>query len=306
MPPLDVTVAGELNLDLILYGLPRRRAADREYLATGMTLTLGGSAAIFAHNLSCLGSRVGFASRAGADAWGRHALAALASAGVDVSRVCQALSPPSGLTVILAQPRGREILTFPGAITELRLADLDLAYLRRGRHFHLSSFFLHRRLRPHLPQLLGGLRRAGLTTSLDTNDDPSGHWDGGLARVLPHLDILFLNHREAIHLRPLLAAAGAIPGLLTVIKRGARGAVARRGDRRWSAPAVAAKLVDAVGAGDSFDAGFIHHFIYGADVEDCMEFANRAGALSLTRAGGVAAFRDRRSVRRLLQAAAGA
>lgn len=304
MPRLDVTVAGELNLDLILYGLPRRRAADREYLAAGMALTLGSSAAIFAHNLSCLGTRVGFASRAGADAWGRQALAALAAAGVDISRVRQSLSPPSGLTVILAQARGREILTFPGAITELRLADLDLAYLRRGQHFHLASFFLHRRLRPHLPRLFAGLRRAGLTTSLDTNDDPSGRWDGGLAHVLPHLDILFLNQSEAAKLRPLLAAAGPLPGLLTVIKRGARGAVAQRDGRRWSASAVAAKLVDAVGAGDSFDAGFIHHFIHRADVEDCLEFANRAGALSLTRAGGAAAFRDRGLVRRLLSPAA--
>jgi sugar/nucleoside kinase (ribokinase family) len=51
-------------------------------------------------------------------------------------------------------------------------------------------------------------------------------------------------------------------------------------------------MVDAVGAGDSFDAGFIHQFIRGAKVEDCLKFANIIGALSVTRAGGTEAFRD--------------
>lgn len=314
MPRLDVTVAGELNLDLILYGLPRRRAAEREYLASGMALTLGSSSAIFAHNLACLGNRVGFVSRTGQDPFGQQARAALAAAGVDVSRVRTAPSPPAGLTVILAQKSGREILTFPGAISELRWEDLDLAYLERGRHFHLSSFYLHRRLRPDLPRLFAHLRRAGLTTSLDTNDDPEDCWNGGLGRVLPYLDILFLNQKEATRLRPIWAGPRAPGGLLVVIKRGARGAIACRGACRgggrhlrqapgkWSAPAVRAPLVDAVGAGDSFDAGFIHQFIRGADVPACLALANRAGALSVTRPGGTAAFRDPALLRRLLRA----
>ncbi len=52
--------------------------------------------------------------------------------------------------------------------------------------------------------------------------------------------------------------------------------------------------VDSVGAGDSFDAGFIHQFIRGAKVEDCLKFGNVVGALSVTRAGGTEAFRDAR------------
>ncbi|MGH9534396.1 MAG: carbohydrate kinase family protein [Terriglobales bacterium] len=304
MPRFDVTVAGELNLDLILYGLPRRRAPEREYLATDCSLTLGSSSAIFAHNLACLGNRVGFASRIGDDLLGHAARRALAAARVDVSQVKSARTPPSGVTIVIAQPKGREILTYPGAISALRRADLDLSYLSRARHFHLASYFLHRQLRPQLPRLFASLRAAGLTTSLDTNDDPEGRWDGGLARLLPHVDVLFFNAREAAHLRPVLAEA-ACPRLLVVTKRGARGAVARRGRERWSAPAVTAARVDTVGAGDSFDAGFIHQFIRGAAMDACLRFANRAGALSITRAGGVAAFCDHAHARRFMRAALG-
>ena len=67
MPRFDVTIAGELNLDLILYGLPEQLPPERELLADRMMLTLGSSSAIVAHNLAALGSRVGFQSLIGND-----------------------------------------------------------------------------------------------------------------------------------------------------------------------------------------------------------------------------------------------
>jgi hypothetical protein len=65
MPTLDVCVVGEINLDLILYGLPKQLVLDRELLASGLALTLGSSSAIFAHNLAMLGNKVGFISKTG-------------------------------------------------------------------------------------------------------------------------------------------------------------------------------------------------------------------------------------------------
>ncbi len=72
MPRFDVTIAGELNLDLILYGLPEQLPPERELLADRMMLTLGSSSAILAHNLAALGSRVGFQSRIGDDPLGTN------------------------------------------------------------------------------------------------------------------------------------------------------------------------------------------------------------------------------------------
>src|SRR5579884_2196162 len=70
----DITIAGELNLDLVLYGLPRDLPPEREILASNMALTLGASSAIAAHNLAALGNRVGFISRIGTDSLGQIAL----------------------------------------------------------------------------------------------------------------------------------------------------------------------------------------------------------------------------------------
>jgi sugar/nucleoside kinase (ribokinase family) len=293
----DVTIAGELNLDLILAGVPEELPQERELLVRDMNLTLGASSAIVAHNLACLGSGVGFASCVGDDRIGEIALARLSSAQVDVSKVAILPGRQSGLTVILQRHSGRNMLTFPGTIFDLRLANLDLDYLSSARHFHLSSYYLQRALQPDVPKLLKQLKSAGLTISLDCNDDPDDRWDGAIREALEYVDIFMPNAREAQCLtgaQDVEAAAEqlvrAVP--LVVVKLGSRGALARRGDERWFSPAVKIDVVDAVGAGDSFDAGFLHEYLRGSDVPACLAAGNLAGALSTTRAGGTEAFRD--------------
>src|SRR2546423_3508484 len=152
MPDLDVTIAGELNLDLVLYGLPRELPPERELIAPEMMLTLGSSSAIVAHNLAALGNRVGFISRIGDDQLGQIALDRLAASGVDISKVRRVTgSTKTGLTVILQRDGWRNILTYAGTIFELTLADLDFDYPASSRHFHFSSLYLQRGLRPQGP-----------------------------------------------------------------------------------------------------------------------------------------------------------
>src|SRR5271165_5137729 len=130
MPKLDVCVVGEINLDLILYGLPKELVLDRELLASGLAMTLGSSSAIFAHNLAMLGSKVGFVSKTGGDALGKLALERLAAGGVDLSQVKQATGKTAtGLTVILPSQRQRYILTYPGTMFEMQYSDIDMAYV---------------------------------------------------------------------------------------------------------------------------------------------------------------------------------
>ncbi len=309
MPRFDLTIAGELNLDLILYGLPRELPAERELLAQGMALTLGSSSAIVAHNAAALGCKVGFISCIGDDQFGEIALARLREGGVDISQVRRKPGVGTGLTVILQRTGERNILTYPGTISELSFADLDLDYLGDSRHFHLSSLYLQTKLRPQVPELLQELKRRGLTISLDTNDDPADEWED-LNGVLKYVDVFLPNARE------LRKAAGAddlqeamrrvaekVP--LLVVKLGGEGAVAVQGKQRFTEPALKIDVVDPVGAGDSFDAGFLSQYIHGADLPKCLRAGNTAGALSTTRPGGTEAFRDREHRERFLKERAG-
>jgi len=297
MPQFDVTIAGELNLDLVLYGLPSDLPPEREIIANDMALTLGASSAIVAHNLAILGDRVGFISRIGKDSLGDAALDRLRGAGVDVSHVRRSNDAGSGLTVILHHGTWRNILTYLGTIAQLTFEDLDIKYLCAARHFHLSSFYLQTALRPRVVDLFKVLKAAGLTISMDTNDDPEDRWEG-LREVLPYVDVLLPNEREALKISGELDLNGALASLAeqvptVVVKLGPEGSIARRGREQFRGVAVKVDAVDTIGAGDSFDAGFINQYIRGADLETCLTYGNLAGALSTTKPGGTEAFRDK-------------
>jgi len=297
MPKLDVSVVGELNLDLILSGLPAKLELEREHLASDLTITLGSSSAIFTHNLALLGNRVGFSSAIGGDALGEMALEFLRDSGADIAGVRRFAGKLTGLTTILPTGSQRYILTYPGTMFDMRFADLDLAYILDAKHLHLSSYYLHRALRPQIPELFRAAKQAGLTTSLDTNDDPDDIWADDLEQVLRFVDVLLPNEREASNIahtedirKAIEILARRVP--LLVVKRGKAGALARRGNEEFRAVAFLVDAVDSVGAGDSFDAGFLHQFIRGAGIDECLRFASLTGALSTTRSGGIAAFQD--------------
>jgi sugar/nucleoside kinase (ribokinase family) len=304
MSKLDITIAGEINLDLILYGLPEQMPTERELLANDFAITLGSSSAILVHNLAALGSGVGFVTKVGDDSFGPLALERLRERGVDMTRVAHGAK--SGVTLILPHGHQRHILTYPGTIPELRFEDLDLDYLASARHFHMSSLFLQRELLPRVPELFQRMKSAGLTTSLDTNDDPDDRWDGALLEtILPHVDILLPNEREAMKMARADDVQTALSRLsqkvgTVVVKLGASGATALRDGHRVSASAVAVTVVDPIGAGDSFDAGFLHQFVRGADLTTCLAYGNLCGAFSTTACGGTEAFRDDARMREFL------
>jgi sugar/nucleoside kinase (ribokinase family) len=297
-PRFDVTVVGELNLDLILYGLPDELPPEREFLADRMMLTLGASSGILAHNLAALGSRVGFQSRIGDDDLGQTALQRLQQSGADISQVRVVPGAvKTGLTVILQRAVWRNMVTYSGTIAELNWDDLDLAYLADSRHFHVSSYYLQGGLRPRIAELFRRMKEAGLSTSLDTNDDPDDTWQGGLQETLRYVDVFLPNEREAQKAAGSSDLETAVKKLaaivpLVVVKLGKEGALAQRGNERFTSPALRVEAVDAVGAGDSFDAGFLHQYVRGADLTACLAAGNLAGAFSTTRPGGTEAFRD--------------
>jgi sugar/nucleoside kinase (ribokinase family) len=196
----DVSVIGELNLDLILYGLPPELILEHEHLATDMRVTLGSSSAIFAHNLACLGNKVGFNSSIGSDSFGEICLQRLGESGADLSRVRRMPDKTTGLTVILPQREKRYILTYPGTMFEMSEKDLDLSHVFNAKHLHVSSYFLQKALQSSLPDVFRKAKEAGLTTSLDTNDDPENRWSSEIQKLLKYTDILLPNEGEACKL----------------------------------------------------------------------------------------------------------
>jgi sugar/nucleoside kinase (ribokinase family) len=288
----DLLVLGDVNPDLILVGDVEPAFGQVERIVEDARLTVGGSGAIVACGAARLGLRTAICGVVGDDAFGRFMRDELERRSVDVGGLVVDPGRPTGITVVLARPADRAILTRPGTIADLRAERIDPGMLEAARHVHVASYFLQDALRPGLPDLFEHARANGATTSLDPNWDPAERWDGGLLEVLPLTDVFLPNAGEAIRIsaaeteeaaaRSLAARAGVV-----VVKTGADGAIAASGDELLRAPAATVETVDATGAGDAFDAGFLASRLRGETLERSLAIANACGALSTRGLGGV-------------------
>ncbi|MEO6961721.1 MAG: carbohydrate kinase family protein [Puia sp.] len=295
---IDVLVVGELNVDLILNGIGALPAIGKEILASGMTLTLGSSSAIFASNLSSLGSKVSFAGKIGNDLFGNLVLESLHEKGVNTDLIHQSDDLHTGATVVLNYQENRAMITHPGAMEHLQSHEIPKEKIVSAKHLHLSSYFLQKGMIKNMASFFREAKQCGLTTSLDPQWDPEEKWEMNLQELLPWVDVFLPNEEELLNLTRQPTVEAALDMLsafanCVVVKLGNRGSLyVNRGERKLLPAFHNRSVVDAIGAGDSFNAGFIHQFIQGAEPGVCQRFGNLVAAISTTAAGGTGAFRD--------------
>lgn len=286
----DVLVVGEINPDLILAGDVVPEFGQIEKLVDSATLAIGSSAAIFACGATRLGLKVAFIGVCGDDVFGHFMLDEMRKRDVDVSSVIVRSDGQTGLSVILNNKVDRAILTHPGLMSALRAEDIADSLLRRARHLHVASYFLQTALQPGLPSLFERAHSLGLTTSLDTNYDPSEKW-AGFDKLLSLTDVFLPNETEALSITQTRNIESAVRqlaekcGLITV-KLGADGALACKSGEISRSKSIPVQVKDTVGAGDSFDAGFIYGYLDQWPIEKSLRLACVCGALSTQKAGG--------------------
>jgi len=286
----DVLVAGEINPDLILSGdvVPEFRQVEK--LVDSVTLTIGSSSAIFACGAARLGLKVAFIGVCGDDVFGRFMMNEMQKRSVDINHIIIRPDGQTGLSVILNNQTDRAILTHLGLIPALRASDVSDALLHQSRHLHVASYFLLTNLQPDLPALFHRAHSFGLTTSLDTNYDPSEKWIG-FDELLLATDIFLPNQTEALSItrsNHIEEAARQLrnKSTLVAIKLGADGALTSRNNEIIRAESIPVPVVDTIGAGDSFDAGFVYGYLNNWTLEKSLRLACTCGALSTQQAGG--------------------
>ncbi len=274
-----VLCAGRLYADLVFTGLPRLPTPGTETFAGGASLHAGGGAFITAAWLVALGREARLAAVLPAEPFGAGVAAEVAAAGVTGAPLAPA---PAGadpqVTVAMAQGGDRAFLTRRAgpALPAMDLRGRGLAHLHVGELATLAE----------APDLIGAARAAGLTVSLDCA------WDdevtAAAAALVRGVDVFLPNAAEAARLGALGVAPGQ-GGALWVVKDGASGATAHGPDGLVHRPARPARVVDATGAGDAFDAGFLDLWLAGAPLADCLDRGAACGAAAVGRAGGATA-----------------
>lgn len=260
--PPRVVVVGDVMTDIVVR-LPARPAYGSDTPAA-IAQRGGGSAANVAAWLAASGHPATCIGRVGDDLFGRAAVAELRAGGVDVRAAVDA-ELPTGTCVVLVDPSGeRTMLPDAGANAGLAPADLPAECFAPGDHLHLSGYaLLNDGSRAAAVAALDRARAAGMTTSVDPSSAAPLRAAGAAAFYTwtEGIDLCLLNEDEAA---ALPEAAERYPEI--VVKRGAAGALWRKGEASAAVEAAPAPVVvDTTGAGDAFAAGYLAARLTGAD-----------------------------------------
>lgn len=293
MKKYDVITAFDICVDFLMeLGDTLPEFGQKEKLVDGYGLEMGGSACIFACQCAKLGLATTGVGSVGDDSFGEFMNNALQAGGVDTSHL-KRNKEKTALTLCLNKTGGdRSILTYMGAMDTVEgqwLEDL----LPQARHLHICSYFLLKRLQGEYPGLLQKAKAHGVTVSLDTNWDPDEKWDGGIKEILPYIDVFLPNENELMlitgidNVKDALKYAGEhVP--LIVVKCGGEGAYAYQNGNIIKCDAMKVEVADTVGAGDSFNGGFIYGYLSKLPIEECLKVGTICGSLNVSQPGGTA------------------
>jgi sugar/nucleoside kinase (ribokinase family) len=192
-------------------------------------------------------------------------------------------------------------------MADYSLDEIPAGVFAQARHMHVSSIFLQSALKKDVVQLFANAKAAGLTTSLDPQWDPAEEWEIDWRQLLPYVDLFMPNVKELECITRIADPIAAMKSLssanIIVVKNGSAGAWLMQQDNViHQSSFLNRNVIDSIGAGDSFDAGFIHKFLQKRTMEECLEFAALTGAINTTMAGGTTAFEDIKRVKEIARA----
>lgn len=301
-PPLDVVTLGETMVLFLAeqVGPLREATIFRRYVAGAETNVATG--------LCRLGHSAGWISRLSDDEFGRTVAFRLRGEGVDISRAKTDPEAPTGLMVREKRELGPlDVIYYRRGSAASRLTpdDLDADYIGNARFLHLTGITpaLSASCRETAFAAAAIARAAGVPVVLDPNLRFK-LWSREEARatlrdLATHADIILPGADEAEFLtgeadpeaaaRALLAHAPSLS--LVVVKLGPEGALAIGRDERVHAPSVPLpRVIDPVGAGDAWAAGFYASRLRGLPLPEGLALANRCGAWATTAPGDADVF----------------
>jgi sugar/nucleoside kinase (ribokinase family) len=288
---MKILVIGEINPDFILQGYQAFPETGKEVLVDDYHLTLGSASAICAVGMSRLGNDVSFIGKVGVDHWADFCLEQMKNERIDVSGAIHDDTVKTGITVSVTGPEDRALITHLGAMETFSADDIDEGALDGFDHLHMSNYYMQYGLRPGFRTLFELASKKGMTTSFDPQFDPSEEWEPDILKTIEMVDVFLPNEVELRNITGISDEVEALRSLkngrtLTIAKLGTRGSLTLKDDEPVSVPAFVVQPVDTTGAGDSFDAGFVHSWLRAASPENAMAFGAACGALSTLGLGG--------------------
>lgn len=281
--PGEVVAIGRINVDIDMR-VEKLPEANQHIISQAGRINFGGSAANFASQCAKLGIKTMLVSCVGDDDFGNLATKAITKAGVDTSCLLVLENQPTGIFVYTHDTSGNRIVVVePGANRFLEKRVFEEDKLLDAQLVHIAGSF------PMLTNQAAELTTSyGMILSLDPGRAGSNL---DYARILKRTDLLFLNQTELkdyFKINPsesaLRSFAKTFPGIV-VIKMGEKGAIATDGFEYCTSDVFEVPVVDTLGAGDAFAAGFVTAWMRSERIEQALNVANAVAALTITQTG---------------------
>ncbi len=325
-------MAGQHATEVVTLGecLASFVAADAGPLAEarGFTRHIAGAEANVAVGLARLGHAVAYIGRVGGDGFGTAILRALRGEGIDVRHLTIDDSARTGVMFRERRVLGAMDVVYHRAWSagsrltpEDVVRAVDDGVFEGIRWLHLTGITpaLSDTARAATTRALEEGRRTGATVSLDVNMRRRLWSDEQAAPLLRDLasrvDVVFGSTDELALIagadldsepEQLVAAVAATGPRTVVVKLGRDGALGRDGETSTAQPGIAVTdVVDPVGAGDAFCAGFIAGRLDGVDLTTALRMGNACGALAVAASGDQSGLPDRGELARLLAGTGG-
>jgi len=288
----DLVALGEVALDLILAGVdkvPRRWSELGRVKAAG--IFAAGSAGYVAQCFSKLGGRASIVGRIGDDTPGRITIEGFRQCGVSTRDLVVDKKAETEVSTVIVYNDGNKSSVL-SQVPPLGLDKLDINCLGGAKALHIGAYLV-------LPDLWGKstlrwmkyAKSEGTLVSVDPQMSTTGEWSKPFDRILEHIDILLLDEVEAKRISRRRDVIDAIEklaskGCLTVaVKAGRKGCIIGRNGRIHSVKPFRTEPISTIGAGDAFDAAFIHGSLQGWSIDRIGRFSNVVAALSMTKLG---------------------
>jgi sugar/nucleoside kinase (ribokinase family) len=295
MKKYDIVTFGDLCVDFLMTGadvVPQFGQVEK--IVDDYFLEMGGSCSIFACQAAKLGMNVAILGKVGKDQFGDLIVSRMQESGVDTQYVEIDPKLKTGCGIALCKPDGdRAILTYLGTINVLKEDDVRDDWLKMSRHLHHGSYYLHTGLRPGIPNIFRRAKALGLTISLDTNWDPGEKWGDGLAEVIQMVDVFLPNEQEVLRIANKASLVEAVDHLhklgtnVIAVKQGSKGALVSDDQLTYPCTVEPVSGGDSVGAGDSFDAGFLAGWLRGMPLDKALKLGCACGRSVASQVGGV-------------------
>jgi len=298
-----LVVFGEFFLDLVFYDLPNVPRMGEEVKTTKFSVSPGGGLATTSLVAAGLGTPTNAITRVGRDALENPAWKQIKAKGITIDGCEIDAELPTAMTVCAAFGGDRMMITYDvinRGLERLFHRPQVQKQLREARHLHLACA-----LWPPAKWKLARLRKQNLTLSVDIGWNTKLLKSPQLPFLLREMEFTFPNEMEAKAMtgeKTVEAAAHKLASWVSVpvVKLGQDGSLAVKDGRILRVKSLSIRTVDATGSGDAFNGGFLHGYLEGWSLEDCMRAGNVCGALAATRAGGSSAVPSRTKLKMLM------